>query len=178
MAIAKLLPQAVFLDRDGTIGGSGKLLTPDEFVLYSFAQTAINALKDNGVNVFSFTNQPGISRGETTFEKVQAQLLSYGLDRIYICPHTDEDNCNCRKPKTGMLEQASKEYDLDLSKCYVIGDSWRDMLAADSAGAKKILVKSGDGSKSLVKLQEEFPIITMDYICENLHEAVYFILNT
>lgn len=177
MSLPKLLPQAVFLDRDGTIGGNGSVLTPDEFVLFPYTQTAINSLKKNGINVFSFTNQPGISRGETTFEKVYAQLLSYGFDDIYICPHIDSDNCNCRKPQIGMLEQASRKHNLDLSKCYVIGDSWRDILAADKAGSKKILVKSGDGLKSIIKLQEEFPTIILDYICENLEEAVHYILN-
>lgn len=177
MLLPKLLPQAVFLDRDGTIGGNGSLLTPDEFVLFPFSQTAINSLKENGIKVFSFTNQPGISRGETTFEKVHAQLLSYGFDEIYICPHTDEDNCNCRKPKIGMLEQAAQKHNLDLLKCYVIGDSWKDMLAADRVGSKKILVKTGNGLKTMKKMQEEFPAITLDYICENLEEAVYYILN-
>ncbi len=144
MSLEKLFPQAVFLDRDGTIGGNGNLVTPEEFVLFPYAQAAINSLKENG---------------------------------IYICPHIDEDNCNCRKPKIGMLEHASRKYHLDLSRCYVVGDSWKDMLAADRAGSKKILVKSGGGLNAMRKLQEEFPHITLDCICENLEEAVDYILN-
>ena len=169
-------PQAVFLDRDGTIGGTGHALLPDAFALYSFARQAIDALKSAGIRVFSFTNQPGIARGEATYEEVASQLLSFGFDGAYLCPHQDGDGCSCRKPLPGMLIQAASEWSLDLSACVVVGDSWRDILAAHAAGAKKILVMTGSGTYALQRLKDLNPEVRLNLIAENLEEAVEAIL--
>ena len=77
----------------------------------------------------------------TTYEEVERQLLSFGFDRAYICPHGEGNGCSCRKPLPGMLTRASKEWKIDLKNCAVIGDSWRDMLAADAVGAKRFCSK-------------------------------------
>ena len=172
------LPQAVFLDRDGTIGERGKKrsLLPDEFIPYPFLPDTIAALKAKGIRVISFTNQPWISRGEASYEALEKQLLSFGFDTVCICPHDDGDGCSCRKPLPGLLTKAAAALDLDLTDCIVIGDSWRDMIAAHSAGAKKILVKTGEGRKSLVKMNDEYPFVKIDHVCENLQEAAALIL--
>ncbi len=169
-------PQAVFLDRDGTIGGSGKLVKPDDFVLYPYSLEAIGLLKQNRIKVYSLTNQPGISRGETKLSLVREQLMAYGFDKIYICPHTDQDNCQCRKPKPGMLFGAAAENFLDLTCCFVIGDSWRDMLAADAAGTRKILLKTGDGEVSYRRLQDMYSYVSLDYYAKDLYDAVKWII--
>lgn len=172
------LPQAVFLDRDGTIGerGRGRSLAPEQFELYPFSARAIADLKSAGIKVFSFTNQPWIQQGETTYEEVERQLLSFGFDRAYICPHGEGSGCSCRKPLPGMLTRASKEWKIDLKNCAVIGDSWRDMLAADAVGAKKILLKTGEGQRTLLRLEEKYPELSLDHVCENLKEAAELIL--
>ncbi len=172
------LPQAVFLDRDGTIGerGGGKALAPEEFKLYPFAERAIADLRSAGIKVFSFTNQPWISQGETTYEELEQQLLSFGFDRAYICPHGEGSGCSCRKPLPGMLTRAAEEWKIDLKQCAVIGDSWRDMLAADAVGARKFLLKTGEGQKTLLSSEKKLRGVSIDHVCENLKEAAELIL--
>lgn len=128
---------AVFIDRDGTMGGDCSVIYPGEFKLYPFAEKAIKLLKNSNIKVFAFTNQPGISRGESTSLEFEKELLEFGFEKAYICPHTHEEQCSCRKPSPKLLFKASNEYNIDLKKCVVIGDRWSDMLEGDSAGTKK-----------------------------------------
>lgn len=176
--MGRKLPQAVFLDRDGTIGESaGKgSHSPEDFALYPFSPAAIAALKAAGIRVFSFSNQPWIARGETTLEAVEQQLLSFGFDQAFICPHDDGDGCGCRKPLPGLLTRAAELWRMDPENCVVIGDSWRDMLAAGAVGARKILVRTGEGEHTLRRLKEKYPELRIDRVCENLREAVRSIL--
>jgi len=168
--------QAVFIDRDGTMGGDTDVTYPDKFVLYSFTDKAINMLKSKGVRVFAFTNQPGISVGEATEEDFIKELTDFGFEKAYICPHSSEDNCKCRKPESGMLLKAREEYGLDLSRCIVIGDRWSDMMAAERVNMVKILVLTGCGTEALGKDRAKWAEIEPDYIADNLLEAVEWIL--
>lgn len=168
--------QAVFIDRDGTIGGDISVIYPSKFVLYPFTDKAINMLKNNGIKVFAFTNQPGISCGEATEEDFINELAGFGFDGTYICPHAPEHNCKCRKPGIGLLLRAKKEHGLDFSKCIVIGDRWSDMMAADRVNMKKILVLTGAGNETLVKQSSKWSEIEPDYVANNLLEAVKWIL--
>jgi HAD superfamily hydrolase (TIGR01662 family) len=170
--------QAVFIDRDGTIGGTGHFIHPSHFSLYPEAQSAICRLKQKGIKLFAFTNQHRISRGEASIEEFSKQFLSYGFDQSYICPHEVTEDCLCHKPKPGMLLRAAQEYSLDLRKCVVIGDVGdTDMLAADSVGAIKILVKTGWGKASLEQYRQSWSSVEPDYIAEDLTDAVEWILN-
>lgn len=168
--------QAVFIDRDGTIGGDGHFKHPDNFVPYSFSLEAINILKSTGLKLFIFTNQHRISRGEVTLDNFINEFENLGFDDAYICPHKMNSNCECQKPKPGMLLQAAKEYDLDLSKCVVIGDVGTDMIAANSVGATKILVKTGWGKGSLSDYRHTWSNVEPDYIAEDLLDAVNWIV--
>lgn len=142
--------QAVFIDRDGTIGGTGHFIHPKDFNLYSFSKEAFKMLKENNIRMFACTNQHRISRGQATVEDFYSEFMSYGFDDAFICPHNHEEKCKCHKPKPGMLIEASKKYHLDLKKTAFIGDvGGTDMLAAHSVGAKKILVLTGWGEDSL-----------------------------
>lgn len=171
--------EAVFLDRDGTIGGNGHFIHPDKFELFPETLTAINLLKMNNIKVFAFTNQYRISRGEATIEEFKKQFSDYGFDDAYICPHELDVNCDCRKPKAGMLLKASEEYQLKLDKCVVIGDVGdTDMLAAHKVGAKKIIVKTGWGESSLNKYREKWLETEPDYIASDILDAVKWILST
>lgn len=167
--------QAVFIDRDGTIGGTDEVVYPGEFELFTFASEAINILKEEGVAVFSFTNQPGISKGEASIEDFIKELSDFGFDDIYICPHDASQECNCRKPKTGLLESASHKHNLTLQRCVVIGDRWSDMLAAAKVGAIKILVLTGAGNDSLEKHRDKWSEYEPDYIAKNILEAVMWL---
>ncbi|WP_248924051.1 HAD-IIIA family hydrolase [Paenibacillus hamazuiensis] len=142
--------QAVFVDRDGTIGGTGRFIHPRDFELYPFSLEALRLLKSHGIKVFAFTNQHNVAKGLATETEFARQFESYGFDASYICPHEPEEGCECHKPRTGLLLGAAAEHGLDLSRCAVIGDvGSTDMLAAAAVGAVKVLVMTGWGKSSL-----------------------------
>ena len=179
--------KAVFLDRDGTIGGSGGGMHPFDFSMYDFAPQAIKSLNEIGVKVFLFTNQTRVGRGYFTedellkgFKMMEEELANHSayLDGIYYCPHTPDDGCECQKPSIGLLLKAKEMHNLNLEECYVVGDTGgSDMLAASKVGAKKVLVKTGWGAGSLTKYRYEWQEVEPDYIADNLVSAVSWILN-
>lgn len=170
--------QAVFIDRDGTIGGTGHFIHPDDFELFPSAQEDIHSLKTEGMKVFAFTNQTHIAKGHATLEEFKQQFQHFGFDQAYICPHDPDSDCDCRKPQPGMLLKAAREHGLDLTKCAVIGDTGgSDMLAAAVVGAMKILVRTGWGESSLSKFRYTWSDVEPDYIAKDIDEAVRWILN-
>lgn len=169
--------QAVFIDRDGTIGGTGHFVHPKDFVLFDGAKEAIARIKQAGIKVLAFTNQHRISRGQATIEEFKLQFEQFGFDDAFICPHSDSHQCQCKKPKTGMLLEAADKYGLDLSKCVVIGDVGdTDMLAADQVCAMKVMVKTGWGMPSLTDYRHKWQNVEPDYIAETINDAVDWIL--
>ncbi|MDX8044976.1 HAD-IIIA family hydrolase [Gracilibacillus sp. S3-1-1] len=174
--------EAVFLDRDGTIGGSDKVEYPGEFELFPNVSNLIHQLKKSNLLICSFTNQPGISLGESTIDLFHEELLGFGFDKIYLCPHQHHEGCSCRKPATGMLEQAAKENNLNLTNCVVVGDRWTDIIAADEVGCKKILVKTGSGKETYTKYTnnqffERWAEVEPDFVAEDINEAAEWILS-
>lgn len=174
--------QAVFIDRDGTIGGSEEVIYPGEFQLFPNVQESIQQLKKAGVLICSFTNQPGVSKGESTFDSFDHELRSFGFDRVYLCPHEHHEGCTCRKPSSGMLKKAAEENNLDLKKCVVIGDRWTDLLAADEVGCTKILVKTGSGKAAFTKYHNgefigRWGEVKPDFVAEDFNEAVKWLLS-
>ena len=169
--------QAVFIDRDGTIGGTGNFIHPKEFQLYPFSATALNLLKLKGFKIFALTNQHRISRNEAKLEEFTQQFYEYGFDDAFICPHGENENCNCRKPNGGLLIEAANKYKLDLEDCIVIGDVGSvDMVLADKFKCVKILVKTGWGESSLNKYRSIWGNVEPDYIADNLLEASKWIV--
>ncbi|TQR19017.1 HAD-IIIA family hydrolase [Psychrobacillus vulpis] len=170
--------QAVFIDRDGTIGGTGHFIHPKDFKPYDFSQEAFQLLKEHGIKTIAFTNQHRISRKEASIQEFQEEFNTYGFHDAFICPHSENDNCNCHKPRPGMLLDAARKHNLDLKKCVVIGDvGLTDMLAAHAVGAMKILVLTGWGPSSLTQYREAWKEAQPDFIAENLLEAVQWLLN-
>ncbi|OAT85395.1 hypothetical protein A6P54_18935 [Bacillus sp. MKU004] len=177
--------KAVFLDRDGTIGGTGGGVHPFEFELYEFAFGAIRSLNELGIKVFLFTNQTRVGRGYFTeeelirgFELMKDELKGQSafIDDIFYCHHHPEVGCECQKPGIGLLLRAKEKYNLRLEDCYVVGDTGSsDMAAAHLAGAKKVLVKTGWGESSLTKYRESWAGIEPDFIAEDLREAAAWI---
>jgi D-glycero-D-manno-heptose 1,7-bisphosphate phosphatase len=116
--------RAVFLDRDGTIGGDGGYCHPDDFRLFPESYLAIKLLNDAGLKVVVVTNQTHVGYGEITlaqvdasFQRLQTELSAHDahLDGWYVCPHTPSDNCPCRKPSPYLLRKAAVDLNLDLS---------------------------------------------------------------
>ncbi|QFG00061.1 HAD-IIIA family hydrolase [Psychrobacillus glaciei] len=169
--------QAVFIDRDGTIGGTGHFIHPKDFKPYDFSNDAFQLLQSHGIKTFALTNQHRISRGEDLLNEFQEEFKSYGLNDAFICPHSENADCHCHKPKPGMLLEAAWKYNLDLKQCVVIGDvGSTDMLAAHAVGALKILVLTGWGKNSLEQYRHSWKDVDPDYIAENLLEAVRWLL--
>ncbi len=147
-------PKTLFLDRDGTLNirppRACYVEKPEDFKWIKGSIEAVRFLKEAGWRLILVSNQPGIARGNLTGErleqihrKMQEDLkreTGYELDALYYCPHNWDENCECRKPKPGMLYQAQKEYSLDLTKCYLIGDDERDIEAGKAAGCRCIMV--------------------------------------
>ncbi|WP_195576742.1 HAD-IIIA family hydrolase [Paenibacillus sp. 1001270B_150601_E10] len=170
--------KAVFIDRDGTIGGDGHFIHPDVFTCYDGALASIQRLKDAGYYVFALTNQHRISKGQATMEEFERQFATFGFDQAYICPHGMSEPCECRKPNPGMLLKAVEEHQLDLSACFVIGDVGdTDMLAAHRAGMRKILVLTGWGKNSFTQYRDQWFETEPDYVAEDINEAVGWLLS-
>jgi len=175
---------AVFLDRDGTINEENNFISnPDEVVLIPKSAEAIRELNQRAIKVFVISNQSGIARGyfsENDLQKVNQRLLhllkkeNAFVDKIYYCPHVDEDNCDCRKPKPGMLKQAEQEFNIDLKNSYVIGDRFVDVDAGKNISAKTILVKTGYGEQSFKWGKENNQ--HADFTAQNLFEGIQWIL--
>ncbi len=168
--------QAVFVDRDGTMGGTGHFIHPRDFALYPFSADSITLLKRVGLKVFAFTNQHQIAHGRAMEEEFTEQFTSFGLDGTYLCPHRHDEGCECHKPAPGLLYRAAKEHGLDLSKCAVIGDvGATDMRAAATVGATKILVRTGWGESSLGEYRDTWADVEPDYIASDFLDAAQWL---
>lgn len=164
--------KAIFLDRDGTINKYvGFLRNIDDFELIDGAAEAIKLINQSGYLAIVVTNQPVIARGEVTWEqlneihrKMETLLGKDGayLDGIYICPHHPDKGfagerqeykivCDCRKPKPGLLLKAAKDFNIDLSQSYMIGDDDRDVQAGLNAGCKESIKIETNKGKALLE---------------------------
>ena len=148
----------VILDRDGVINHDSDqyIKSPEEWKPIPGSLTAIARLNQAGYRVVVATNQSGIGRGlfETDtmiaiHDKMFKALAQVGghIDAIFFCPHTNDDNCECRKPKPGMFREIAARFNADLAGVPAIGDSLRDLQAAQAAGAQPVLVLTGKGRK-------------------------------
>jgi len=150
----------VILDRDGVINEDSPhyIKSSHEWHPIKGSLEAIAELNQLGFTVAVATNQSGIARrmyDEVTLknihEKMHRAVNAVGgkIDSIFYCPHGPDDNCDCRKPKPGLLQQIAKHYEIDLGNVSCVGDSYRDLQAASHAGATPVLVLTGNGRKTL-----------------------------
>ena len=187
------MTKAVFLDRDGTIneiiyypdiGIVDSPFTVEQFKLLPGVGEVIKVLNQSEFKVILASNQPGIAKGHfsiDTFEKIRekmrAELAKHGarLDAEYYCLHHPEakneeykKNCECRKPKPGLLHKAAKDLNVELPKSWMVGDGLTDIEAGKNAGCKTILI--GRMKCELCRLMDEKN--TPDYIVQNLYSAI------
>jgi D-glycero-D-manno-heptose 1,7-bisphosphate phosphatase len=171
--------RAVFLDRDGVLNRSivrnGKPHPPTslaELEIMPGASDALHHLKANGYKLLVVTNQPDIARGTTSSKMVdeinQRIASALPVDEICVCAHIDEDHCECRKPKPGMLQELARRHNVDLASSFMIGDRWRDVEAGQNAGCRAILIDDG--------YEEREPARPPDARVRSLPEAVDWIL--
>jgi histidinol-phosphate phosphatase family protein len=171
---------AAFIDFQGTLGGGG-LDDIRSLKLFPFAAEAVKLLNRRGILAIGVTNQSHIAKGELTRDEYNAGLqtlhneLSHGgarLDAVYCCPHTDADNCSCRKPRRGMIDSARRDFAIDLAGSYVIGDMGAsDMVLAHNVGAKGILVLTGVGRGSLGEFRFLWQDIEPYFIADDILAA-------
>ncbi len=179
--------KAVFLDRDGTINEDIEYLHKIEDCRFiPGALEAISLLAKTDYKIIIITGQSGIGRGYYTekdyfalMEHMTAKIVEAGgrIDASYFCPHHPEKaigkykiNCDCRKPKIGLVEQAKADFNLDLTKCWMIGDKTDDTKAGENAGCKTILVMTGKAGK------DNHYEIKPNHIARNLFVAVKHII--
>jgi D-glycero-D-manno-heptose 1,7-bisphosphate phosphatase len=172
------MKRALFLDRDGVINRAlvrdRRPYPPaslDELEILPGVVEAAASLKAAGYCLIVVTNQPDVGKGiqsRAAVEEMHKYLRGLlPLDAIKVCYHTDADGCSCRKPRPGMLQEAAREWDLDLTGSYLVGDRWRDIGAAKAAGCISFLVQ-GDYDEP----QAQAP----DFIVGSLLEASRLIL--
>lgn len=149
---------AIFLDRDGVLNKvtvvDGTPLPPDhaeQLELLPGVADACQRLKELGYVLVVVTNQPDIARGKQSqaeVDRMHLKLRSWlPLDEVVVCAHDDSDGCGCRKPLPGMLVEAAKRLELDLSSSFCIGDRWRDVEAAHRAGVTAIYIDRNYGER-------------------------------
>lgn len=179
--------KVLFIDRDGVInkdpGGWTKtnyVADLEDFHFVPGTLKALKILKDKGIKVIVASNQGGVNKGlytEAELNKVNSYMLKEikksggAVEEVLYCIHRDEDNCDCRKPKPGMLQFAAKKYGIDPKTTYFIGDALKDISAGLRIGCKTVLVLSGKSSRKDIDDWQDKP----DYVFANLLEAVEYI---
>lgn len=174
--------KVVILDRDGVINEEIEYLhEPEKFKFIPGVIGALQKLQENGYALVIATVQAGIGLGyftEEDFYKVNRYMLrelsqnGITISKIYFCPHSISENCNCRKPKTGMFEQAAKDLQVNLSDCWVVGDKSSDVIAGKSVGCHTILVETGHAGRDAETSTKP------DFIAKDLAKATDIILST
>jgi D-glycero-D-manno-heptose 1,7-bisphosphate phosphatase len=167
--------RAIFLDRDGVINkvkidkkGPHSPRTFKQFELIPGVESALMTFHDRGYLNIIVTNQPDVSRGLMRRGELNKMLeftkKTLPIDDILVCPHDDADNCQCRKPKPGLIQGAAKKWNVDLKNSFFIGDTWKDVEAAKAAGCQSVLINMPYNIE-----------IKSDYRINNLSDAAGFV---
>ncbi|HEV3214557.1 MAG TPA: HAD family hydrolase [Vicinamibacterales bacterium] len=182
--------RAVFVDRDGTMmEDAGYLDRMERLKLFPYTVDAIRLLNRAGLKVVVVTSQAGVAHGIVT-EEFLAQAHEFigrrvadaggRIDAFYYCPHLPtaavekyRTDCDCRKPKPGMIHSAARDLSIDLSGSYVVGDRWRDIEMGQAAGVEGVLVETGYGKSEASRRPENIKPVT---VVANLIEATTWIL--
>ena len=175
--MSDVLSPAVFIDRDDTImPDCGYCSDPKDVRIFPGVPEALRRLKSNGFKLIIITNQSGIGRGLFTIEQYRAveaevvRQLGVGLiDATYFCPDVPGQHSTHRKPAPGMVVQATRDHQIDLSRSFLIGDKEVDVECAHNAGVRAIRVRTG--------IQCDLTGSRADWVADDMHEAVQIILN-
>lgn len=172
----------IILDRDGVINfdSDNYIKSPSEWIPIPGSLEAIAKLNNAGYKVAIASNQSGVARGlydlktlAAIHQKMQTSLAAVGgtIDAIFFCPHHPDDRCTCRKPKTGLFQQIARHFQLLLVDVPAVGDSLRDLEAAQAVGCQPLLVLTGNGQETLKKIKNTVPVF------DNLAMAVNRLIN-
>lgn len=178
---------AVFLDRDGVLieNRTEYVREWSQVLVYPKTYFSLKSIQKAGYKIVIVTNQSAIGRGLMTLETANAinQRLvdlirdnNAQVDGVYLCPHRPEDACDCRKPNPGMLIQAASELSLDLSRSWLVGDAWSDVLAGQAVNLRgEVLVKTGRGFDQLNLPKPDG--VNFCHIADDLAKAVQIIVS-
>ena len=174
----------IFLDRDGVInkypGDRLYVTSLRKFRFLPRAKQAIALLSKAGCKIFVASNQAGVGKGiyaQRTLEAITSKMVEDiqraggKITKVYYCTHRKEAGCSCRKPKSGLLKMAEREFKIKLREAYFVGDTIRDVLTAHAAGCKSILVLTGKEKLANQKNWESKP----DFVFKDLLEAAKFL---
>jgi D-glycero-D-manno-heptose 1,7-bisphosphate phosphatase len=169
--------KTVFLDRDGTLIEEVNFLhRVDDLRFFSYTDESVKLLKESGYRVIVVTNQSGIARemfSEADMHGIHNAIqnhLTKKIDAFYFCPHFPDDGCTCRKPNLGMIEQACKDFEIDLENSWMIGDKLLDVELGFKANIKTAMVKTGYGEKDQAQLSKKPTLIedTLIRVVQNI----------
>jgi D-glycero-D-manno-heptose 1,7-bisphosphate phosphatase len=170
--------KTVFLDRDGTLIEEVNFLHRiDDLRFFPYTDEAVKLLKESGYRVIVVTNQSGIAReifSEAEMHGIHNAIqnhLTKKIDAFYFCPHFPDDGCSCRKPNLGMIEQACKDFEIDLENSWMIGDKLLDVELGFKANIKTAMVKTGYGEKHLAQLAKA-PTLIEDTLIEAVQNII------
>lgn len=145
----------------------------EEFEFVDSVKSVLRELRSRGFILFVFTNQPDIARGRQSLSTLNQfhELIQWYLpvEKIYVCPHDDAENCDCRKPRPGMLTAAAREYALNLKICFAVGDRWRDMDAGHAAGVRTIFLDYG--YRESLRTTPDFQVTNLSEILKIIPES-------
>ena len=180
------LEKIIFIDRDGVINHDpigDYIKTWADFRFCDGVLEALAQLTQYGFKIVIVSNQAGIGDGvypkselKEITQKMIAEIERHGakVEKIYYCLHGKQAHCNCRKPKTGLFEQAAKDYSFEKNKTYLIGDKLTDIEAGKRFGLKTIMVMTGHGKLDKPRITEASK---PDLMFENLQSAVHYLMN-
>lgn len=183
---------AIFIDRDGTVNEDfGYISNPGDLIIYPWVAEAVRLINEAHLKAIVVTNQSGVARGIYTEEDlglIHARMISElekqgaRIDGVYYCPHHPDygderyrQDCECRKPRPGMLHAAARELEVDLAHSFVIGDKASDIKLAAAAGAQGVLVLTGYGRETLAH-PDRWPCEPW-LVADNLLQAIKLILD-
>lgn len=171
---------AIFLDRDGVLSVEKSYITSlEQLDLFPYTKKSIELIHKKGFLAICITNQSAVARGfvsETELQQIHEYLIKQtGVDALYYCPHHPDGTgvykctCNCRKPQIGLIEKAVREWEIDLSHSYMVGDRASDILCGKNAGIRTVLLESGYGMQRL-----EYHV-EADKVCADLLEFAKYL---
>jgi D,D-heptose 1,7-bisphosphate phosphatase len=185
--------KVIFIDRDGALNEEvGYITDLSQFRLYDYSAEAVRLINQSGRKAIVITNQAGVARGYFTevflnalHDRMKADLAEHGawIDGVYYCPHHPTEGiapyrveCVCRKPKTAFIEWATRDFNLDLTDCFTIGDRYSDVQLAHSVGGRGVLVLTGHGANEYETGRDRW-LRPPDHVAKNLLEAVKWALS-
>lgn len=154
--------RCILFDRDGTLGELSDNRYPQTFTPFTDVKQVFTILRQRGFLVGIISNQASIARGTGKDYDFGKEFSSYGVDAWAICPHDSADNCDCRKPKSGLLLSVANQLGVSPKECLVVGDRVSDLLCATNVGASAVLVLTGYGKKEkdeALRLYPTLPIL-------------------